>query len=140
MRKRPLFESQGSRPMADDRRDRQIGRRPRSDRGSATVWSLALLGLLWAVGLAALLVVSAVAVRHTAAAAADLAALAAADRLALGAPDACVSAARVAGMHGGRLARCAVEGDAVEVHIEIKLRGMLTRFGAVEGRARAGPS
>jgi secretion/DNA translocation related TadE-like protein len=124
----------------DDRRDRRAGPRLRSDRGSATVWSLAVLGLLWAAGLAALLVVSAVAARHSAAAAADMAALAAADRLAVGLPDACASAARVAGMHAGRLTHCAIEGDAVEVYVEIKLRGMLTRFGAVEGRARAGPS
>jgi secretion/DNA translocation related TadE-like protein len=51
---------------------------PAGDRGSATVWTVALIGLLAAVASAILLLVSAIGCRHTVERAADAAALAAA--------------------------------------------------------------
>ena len=54
------------------------GRRPTGERGSATVWVLALAAVLATVGAAVVLVGAAVVARHRATTAADLAALAAA--------------------------------------------------------------
>ena len=74
----------------------------RNDRGSATVWVLALCGVLMSLGAAAVLVGGAVAGRHRAEAAADLAALAAAGRAVSGAADPCAAAASVASANGAR--------------------------------------
>jgi secretion/DNA translocation related TadE-like protein len=110
------------------------------ERGSATVWVLALAGVLAVVGAAAVLVAAAVTARHRAGGAADLAALAAAGRAVTGDPDACAAAAEVAHRNGARLATCTVEDGAVAaVTVTVPVRlGPLGLFEAT-GRARAGP-
>jgi secretion/DNA translocation related TadE-like protein len=115
-------------------------RRPAGERGSATVWVVALAGVLAAVGAATVLVGAAVVARHRAATAADLAALAAAGRAVVADADPCASAARVAGENGAVLRGCSVDDRAVAevvVAIEVDL-GPLGRRAAI-GRARAGP-
>ncbi|WP_448625657.1 Rv3654c family TadE-like protein [Geodermatophilus sp. URMC 64] len=111
-----------------------------SERGSATVWVLALAGVLAAVGLAAVLVGAAVTARHRAGTAADLAALAAALVAAGGEPVACAAAARAAAANGAELTSCTVGGGAVvELTVAVPVRlGPLGQFRAT-GRARAGP-
>ena len=71
-------------------------RRFAGDRGSATVWTVALSGVLATLGMAAVLGGAAVVARHRATAAADLAALAAAGRAVTGSTDACAMGSGVA--------------------------------------------
>ncbi len=110
------------------------------ERGSATVWVVALAGVLAAIGVTAVLVGAAVVGRHRATTAADLAALAAAVHAVRGDPGACAAAGEVAGANGARLTACTVgDGAVVEVAVAVPVRlGPLgvSRAGA---RARAGP-
>jgi secretion/DNA translocation related TadE-like protein len=112
---------------------------PDGQRGSATVWVLALSGVLAAVGLAAVLVGAAVVARHRATAAADLSALAAAGRAVAGG-DACGTAAEIAGANAADLMACGVgEGSVVDVEVSVTVRlGRLGVFSATAA-ARAGP-
>jgi secretion/DNA translocation related TadE-like protein len=117
------------------------GRRwPADERGSATVWVLALSGVLAMVGAAAVLVGVAVTARHRAAAAADFAALAAATRAVQGLADGCTRAAEVATANAARLTACSVAPDGVAV-VEVTVPVRLGRLGVHEarGHARAGP-
>ena len=111
------------------------------DRGSATVWVLALCGVLVSLGAAAVLVGGAVAGRHRAEAAADLAALAAAGRAVSGAADPCAAAESVASANGAVLESCAVHPGAV-VEVRVTVGVMLGPLGRrpASARARAGPA
>lgn len=111
------------------------------ERGSATVWVLALAGLLAFLGAATVLVGAAEVARHRATAAADLAALAGAGRAAVGDPDPCAAAARVATANRALVDSCDVRADAVvAVRVHVQLR--LGPLGVVQApaRARAGPA
>ncbi|TYP84770.1 Rv3654c family TadE-like protein [Blastococcus xanthinilyticus] len=113
----------------------------RDERGSATVWVLALSAVLALVAAAGVLAGAAAVARHRAAGAADLAALAAAGRAVLGDPAACAVAAETATANGAELTGCAVgEGSVVDVTVEVPVR--LGRLGVhtAHGRARAGPA
>ena len=76
------------------------------ERGSATVWVLALSTVLATIGLAVVLVGAAVVARHRATAAADLAALAGAVRAVRGDPGACDTAAEVATANSAERQSC----------------------------------
>ena len=110
------------------------GRRRDSDRGSATVWSLAAIAVLCVVFGAVLALGQAVLARHRAAGGADLAALAAADHWADGEAAACARAGRVARAQGARVVRCTVAGEVSDV-TAASGQGPFT----AEVRARAGP-
>lgn len=114
---------------------RSTGTAWRSDRGSATVWSLGAIAVLCVVFGVVLALGQAVVVRHRAAGGADLAALAAADRWADGTGAACARADRLARAQGARLVRCVVVGQISDV-TAASGRGAF----AVEVRARAGPA
>ncbi|MGY1591097.1 Rv3654c family TadE-like protein [Geodermatophilus sp. SYSU D00708] len=115
-------------------------RRLAGDRGSATVWVVALAGLLAAIGMAVVLVGSAVVGRHRATGAADLAALAGAESAVRGRSDACGVAAGVARANGARLTDCGVDpGAVVEVAVEVRVRLGPLGTGSATARARAGP-
>ncbi|MER5749099.1 Rv3654c family TadE-like protein [Streptomyces sp. NPDC002088] len=107
----------------------------RSDRGSATVWSVGAVAVLCVVFGVVLALGQAVVVRHRAAGGADLAALAAADHWAEGGAAACARADRVARAQGARLVRCAILGETSDVSAASG-RGPF----AAEVRARAGPA
>ncbi|MEV6739176.1 Rv3654c family TadE-like protein [Streptomyces sp. NPDC051104] len=107
----------------------------RSDRGTATVWVLCLLGAMCAVFGVLLAQGEVVLARHRAAGAADLAALAAADHWMDGGGKACATAARVARAQGSRLVRCALVGAVSDV-TAASAAGPFT----TEVRARAGPA
>ena len=114
---------------------------PRGERGSATVWVLALAGLLALLGVALMLVGGAVVARHRASAAADLAALAAAGRAVLADPAACATAARLARANGAELEGCVVRPEAVvEVRVRVLVRLRPLGILAAPARARAGPA
>jgi secretion/DNA translocation related TadE-like protein len=105
-----------------------------SDRGSASVWSVAVIASLCVVFGALLGLGHACVVRHRAAGGADLAALAAPDHWAAGGAAACARADRVAHAQGARLVRCALVGDASDVTAASGQGPVTARV-----RARAGP-
>ncbi|MEV4251860.1 Rv3654c family TadE-like protein [Spirillospora sp. NPDC049652] len=111
------------------------------DRGAGTVWVLAFLGVIWAVGLAAIVVGGVRVARHRVEAAADLGALAGAGHVGEGEEAACRAVREVAADSGGRVASCAVRGRIVEVSTDAVVR---LPFGIREvrvvARARAGPA
>lgn len=114
--------------------------RSADDRGSGTLWMLALIGLMWSMAAIAMTVGGVRAARQRAYAAADLAALAAASHAMDGSRSACLLAARIARGSGGRLHRCVVRGRISEVEVISSLRNVpgLGRLNAT-ARARAGP-
>jgi secretion/DNA translocation related TadE-like protein len=110
------------------------------ERGSASVWVVALATVLGVVGAAVVLVGVATVARHRATAAADLAALAAAQRAVTGDPDPCGTARRLAAANTAALTGCRADADGVvEVTVAVPVR--LGRLGLHEAtaRARAGP-
>lgn len=109
-------------------------RRIRSDRGSATVWSVGAVAVLCVVFGVVLTVGQAAVARHRAAAGADMAALAAADHWTEGTSAACARAERVAAAQGTRLVRCAIVGETSDLTVTAG-RGPF----AAEVRSRAGP-
>lgn len=114
--------------------------RVRDERGSATVWLLALSGLLAVLGAAVVLVGAAVVARHRATTAADLAALAGAGRAVTGDPDPCAAVLTVAEANVAVVDGCTVQlGAVVVVHLHVGVR--LGPIGTVHAgaRARAGP-
>ncbi|MDX2544126.1 Rv3654c family TadE-like protein [Streptomyces sp. WI04-05B] len=126
------------RPLGIGRRGRllrAVSCRPfRSDRGSATVWSVGAIAVLCVVFGVVLAMGQAAVARHRAAAGADLAALAAADHWPEGASEACARADRVAAAQGTRLVRCAMVGETSDLTVAAG-RGLF----AAEVRSRAGP-
>jgi secretion/DNA translocation related TadE-like protein len=111
-----------------------------AERGSATVWVVALSGVLALVGAAVVLVGAAVVARHRAGVAADFAALAAAQRAVLGDADPCAAAQRLAEANGARLVGCSAESDSVvEVSVVVPLAFGSLGIHEARARARAGP-
>ncbi len=105
------------------------------------MWVLAFLGVIWVVGVAAMVVGGVRVARHRVEAAADLGALAGAGRVSEGEGVACRVAREVAADSGGRVASCVVRGRIVEVSADVVVRlpfGM--REVRVVARARAGPA
>lgn len=120
---------QGGPPAGEDR-----------ERGSATVWTVALAGLLALLGAASVLVGAAVVARHRAGAAADLAALAVAVRAVRGDPAACAAGSALAAANGADLVACSVgPGSVVAVEVSVPVRLGPLGLLAASGRARAGP-
>ena len=112
-----------------------------AERGSATVWVMALSGVLAVLGAACLLVGVAVVARHRAGVAADMAALAGAGRAAVGDPAACAAAAAVARADGAALDACEVGAGGV-VAVRVRVVARFGPFGPLpaRARARAGPA
>lgn len=109
------------------------------ERGSATPFAIACLGLLVLLA-AALGVVSAmVHAQRRAQSAADLGALAAAQALA-GGRDGCEIGSRVAGANGAALTSCQVAGREVRLRVEVTGPRWLGQTGDLTAEARAGPS
>ena len=109
------------------------------ERGSATVLALGLIGALASLGVAALVLGSAVIASQRARAAADLAALAGASQVLRGAPagQACHAAARVARTNGGHVTSCTVDGSSLRVVVGVPADA--PGLGSATARARAGP-
>lgn len=128
------------------------------DDGSATLWALALVLVLWVSVTGVLLAGIAISARHRAATAADLAALAAASALSaasLAPPTstmataadpiahpaaACAAAREIAAANRATIASCQVTGADVEVTATVTIDALrYLGAGAVSARARAGP-
>lgn len=113
-------------------------RRPRGDRGAASLLAVSCLGLLLLLGAALSVVGAMVAAHRQAQAAADLAALAGATAVVGGDP--CGEAAAVAEGNGGSVTSCVVDGYDVVVEVVVPGPRWLGAPGDLTGRARAGPA
>lgn len=111
----------------------------RAEAGVATLWGLAIMGILLMLAAVSAGVVSLVGARHQAEAAADLAALAGA-QAAVDGGEPCRAAARIASANAGTLVDCSVDGDIVEVRVEVDSPRLLGTVWSLTGRARAGPA
>ena len=111
------------------------------DRGSATVAVVGVVGVLLAIAVGALMVISAVVASHRAQSAADLAALGAAAALVRGEPalTACAFAGAVASRNGAGLVTCQSQPD-LSVTIEVRVPATMSHVGLASARSRAGPS
>ncbi len=109
------------------------------DRGSASLWVLAVGLTLVAAALAGAAVGAARVGRHEARTAADLGALAGAARVVEGDEAACARAADLVAANGGRLVSCEVAGLDLTVTVEVVVTPLpgLARF--TRAAARAGP-
>jgi len=107
------------------------------DRGSATVWALAIGLALLAAGLAGATVGAAHVARHQAQAAADLGALAGASHAYAGPTAACDRAREIVTANGGWLTECHQDGLDVVVTVEVRPAGVPS--GVATASARAGP-
>ncbi|MFV2019151.1 Rv3654c family TadE-like protein [Micromonospora sp. LOL_023] len=108
-------------------------------RGSASLWLLAVGLVLVAAGLAGAMIGAARLARQQAAVAADLAALAGAARALDGPTLVCERAAELAERNGGRLVGCVVEGLEVLVAVEVPVLPSIGVNRPAVAQARAGP-
>jgi secretion/DNA translocation related TadE-like protein len=109
------------------------------DRGSGTVWTVALMALVWMVAVVVMTAGGVRAARHRAHATADSAALAAASRALDGSTRACALAATVTRAARGHLSRCVLRGQIADVRVVMEAR--VPGLGVVQAAAdaRAGP-
>ncbi len=110
----------------------------RTERGSATLFALAMVGVLILVGAALGVVAAMVHAHRVAQSAADLAALAGADARARG-RDPCAAAAAVAGANGAVLDGCVVDGFDVRLRVTVDGPHWLGQRHDLSAEARAGP-
>lgn len=111
----------------------------RGEKGSATLFAVACLGVLLVVTTAFAAAVALFVAHRQAQSAADLAALAGAVALGRG-EDGCGAAARVAVENAARLQRCTVTGLEIVVDVEVAGPDWWGRAATLAGRARAGPA
>ncbi|WP_169949831.1 Rv3654c family TadE-like protein [Microbispora sp. H11081] len=115
------------------------GARGLRERGSATIWTIALMTGVWAVAMAVVLVGVARVARHRAQSAADLGALGAA-RIALAAPDeACARAEAIATANRASLRSCSLSDGVAEVAVTVRFAVPLLGPATAAASARAGP-
>ncbi|WP_106348191.1 Rv3654c family TadE-like protein [Antricoccus suffuscus] len=110
-----------------------------TERGSGTIWVVAMAMVLCVVALSVMLLGLAQTARHKANSAADLAALAAAQVLIDGTGSPCDVASGNAAANGARITSCAVDGEVVLIAVSVDVH--LGRFGlgTATATARAGP-
>ncbi|WP_262847510.1 Rv3654c family TadE-like protein [Sphaerisporangium corydalis] len=110
-----------------------------SDRGSATIWVLVVMAMVWFLVVALLFVGSARIARHRAQSAADLSALAGAVRAFAAPEEACPRARALAEANRVSLTRCAVRAGVVDVRVAVRI--VLPWLGeqSATADARAGP-
>ncbi|MFG1618311.1 Rv3654c family TadE-like protein [Nonomuraea wenchangensis] len=110
------------------------------ERGSATLWGVALMGLLMAVATAFATVGTARVARHRVNDAADLSALAAARLALLDPQEACARAGALAADNGVEMTRCEISGEVADVWTTLSISLPVVGTRIVTGRARAGPA
>ena len=109
-----------------------------AERGSATLFVLAVTGLLMFVGLGLSGVAAIVLTQRSAQAAADLSALAGASAAVSGS-DACEAAAAIAEANGATLVECRLAGPVVTVAVTAAGPRLIDRRYDITAEARAGP-
>ncbi|MEV0314325.1 Rv3654c family TadE-like protein [Nonomuraea fuscirosea] len=110
------------------------------ERGSATLWGVALMGLLMAIATVLATVGSVRVARHRVNGAADLSALAAAKLALIDPENACGRASAVAAQNGVELTRCVVNDDVADVWTALPISLPLLGTRTLTGRSRAGPA
>ncbi|MEV0381815.1 Rv3654c family TadE-like protein [Nonomuraea sp. NPDC050643] len=110
------------------------------DRGSATLWGVALMGLLMAIATAFATVGSVRVARHRVNSAADLSALAAAKLAIIDPEGACARAATLAAQNGVTLTQCKITNDTADVWTSLPISLPLLGTRTLTGRSRAGPA
>ncbi|MBE1564832.1 Rv3654c family TadE-like protein [Nonomuraea africana] len=111
-----------------------------AERGSATLWCVALSGLLFAIATTFAMVGAIRVAHHRAQSAADLSVLVAA-RWALAAPtEACERASRLAAENGAQLVRCILTDAVADLAVSVGLSLPVLGDRVVLARARAGPA
>ena len=116
------------------------GTDPGPDAGSATVWALIVVLVLWVAAALAIVETVVIQTRHEADAVADAAALAAAADGGLDPTGACAAARDVAVQHDARLVSCVLAGPVATVEVSLAPPHALAWAGPVPARARAGPA
>ncbi|WP_329088928.1 Rv3654c family TadE-like protein [Streptosporangium sp. NBC_01469] len=114
--------------------------RANAQRGSATIWTVGLMALVFAVAVAVVFAGMARVARHRAQSAADLSALAAA-KLAFADPGrSCLRASSLAVDNEARVTRCSLsDGGIADIEVAMEISLPLKGPVAVTSRARAGP-
>lgn len=112
--------------------------RGRRETGTATVWTVAVMGVLWTVVLGLVAAGGARVARHRAQAAADLSALAVAAKAVPMGEEACRRGRTVAEANHARLVRCAVVGTIADVVVATDASVPPLGLRVVTARARAG--
>lgn len=115
-----------------------MSRDARQEAGSASLLTVALIGVVLLLGLAAAFMTAAAAAHRRAQAGADLAALAGAGAQQQ-ARDPCAAAAEVAAANAARLTSCTPQGEDVLVTVQVEGPEFLGHTFEILGRARAGP-
>jgi secretion/DNA translocation related TadE-like protein len=110
-----------------------------ADRGSASLWLLAVGLVLVAAGFAGAAIGAARVARHQARVAADFAALAGASQVLAGPDAACARAAELAAANGGRLVSCGVDGLDLQLTVEVAVAPLPAVTRVAPATARAGP-
>ncbi|HEY0804675.1 MAG TPA: Rv3654c family TadE-like protein [Pseudonocardiaceae bacterium] len=111
-----------------------------ADHGSATLWSVGGIAVLFLVAAMVLAVGAVVQTRHRATSAADLAALAAAVGAPEGTSAACTRARWVTDQMRAMLTGCRIVDWNALVEVSAALPGELSRFGQVTAHSMAGPA
>ncbi|ROT34371.1 helicase [Micromonospora sp. HM5-17] len=111
----------------------------RPERGSASLWLLAVGLALVVFSLGAAAVGSARVARHQARVAADLGALAGAAHALDGAGAACARAAAIAAANSARVGRCALDGLDLQLTVEVPVEPLPGLRRIATATARAGP-
>lgn len=109
------------------------------ERGSATLFAVAVIGVLVLVGAALGVVAAMVHAHRVAQSAADLSALAGAEAQARG-RDPCAAAAAVAGANAAVLDSCVVDAPDVRVQVTVTGPRWLGQHHDLSAQARAGPA
>jgi len=140
VRRRPRDGTVGRRrPPRGPRRTRGRGWGRRPERGSASLWLLAVGLALVLFSLGAAAVGAARVARHQARVAADLGALAGAGYAASGPDTACARAVTLAAANGGRVVDCVLDGLDLCLTVEVPVEPLPGLLRVASATARAGP-
>ncbi|MFI6742140.1 Rv3654c family TadE-like protein [Nonomuraea sp. NPDC050451] len=109
------------------------------EKGSATLWGVAFMGLLMAVATAFATLGSVRVARHRVNSAADLSALAAAKLAIINPEAACARAATLASQNGVKLTQCKITDEIADVWTSLSISLPILGPRTLTARSRAGP-
>ncbi|WP_313047540.1 Rv3654c family TadE-like protein [Nonomuraea jabiensis] len=110
------------------------------EKGSATLWGVALMGLLMAVATAFATLGAVRVARHRVHSAADLSALAAAKLAIMDPETACARAATLASQNGVTLTQCKITDEIADVWTSLSISLPMVGSRTLTARSRAGPA